>query len=100
MSRGIESLRRLPAIALARAAAESDCPAAYSEACPPPVLRSVLPSTWTSSRSTAAGTLLLGVEDKTRNVRGVSDALDVEERFANIVSDSIAPRLLPEIGCA
>lgn len=47
--------------------------------------------------NTAGGTLLVGVEDRTRNVRGVSDALDVEERIANIVSDSIAPRLLPEI---
>ncbi len=46
---------------------------------------------------TAGGTLLVGVEDHTRNVRGVPYALDVEERIANIVSDSIAPRLLPEI---
>jgi predicted HTH transcriptional regulator len=48
--------------------------------------------------NTAGGTLLVGVEDRTRNVRGVPDALDLEERIANIVSDSIAPRLLPEIG--
>ncbi len=47
--------------------------------------------------NTAGGTLLVGVEDRTRNVRGVSNALDVEERIANIVSDSIAPRLLPDI---
>ena len=47
--------------------------------------------------NTAGGTLLLGVEDRTRNVRGVADALDVEERLANLVSDSITPRLLPEI---
>lgn len=47
--------------------------------------------------NTAGGTVLVGVEDRTRNVRGVPDALDVEERIANIVSDSIAPRLLPEI---
>ena len=47
--------------------------------------------------NTAGGTLLVGVEDRTRHVRGVSNALDVEERIANIVSDSIAPRLLPEI---
>ena len=47
--------------------------------------------------NTAGGTLLVGVEDRTRNVRGVPDALDVEERIANIVSDAIAPRLLPEI---
>ena len=47
--------------------------------------------------NTAGGTLLVGVEDRSRNVRGVPDALDVEERIASIVSDSIAPRLLPEI---
>lgn len=47
--------------------------------------------------NTAGGTLLLGVEDRTRNVRGVADALDAEERLANLVSDAIAPRLLPEI---
>ena len=47
--------------------------------------------------NTAGGTLLVGVEDRSRNIRGVQGALDVEERVANIVSDSIAPRLLPEI---
>ena len=47
--------------------------------------------------NTAGGMLLVGVEDRSRNVRGVPDALDVEERIANIVSDSISPRLLPEI---
>ncbi len=47
--------------------------------------------------NTAGGTLLIGVEDRTRHVRGVHDALDLEERIANLVSDSIAPRLLPEI---
>ena len=47
--------------------------------------------------NTAGGTLLIGVEDKTRHVRGVSDPLDLEERVANLVSDRIAPRLVPEI---
>lgn len=47
--------------------------------------------------NTAGGTLLVGVEDRTRHVRGVADPLDVEERIANLVSDSIAPRLVPEI---
>ncbi|MFL5516174.1 MAG: ATP-binding protein, partial [Gemmatimonadales bacterium] len=47
--------------------------------------------------NTAGGTLLVGVEDQTRHVRGVADALDLEERIANLVSDSIAPRLVPEI---
>jgi len=47
--------------------------------------------------NTAGGTLLVGVEDRTRHVRGVADALDLEERIANLVSDSITPRLVPEI---
>ena len=40
--------------------------------------------------NTAGGTLLLGVEDRTGHVRGVEDALDLEERLANMISDSIA----------
>jgi len=47
--------------------------------------------------NTAGGTLLLGVEDKSRHVRGVRDPLGLEERVANLISDRIAPRLLPEI---
>ncbi len=47
--------------------------------------------------NTAGGVLLLGVEDRTRRVRGVSEPLDLEERLANLVSDLIVPRLVPEI---
>lgn len=47
--------------------------------------------------NTAGGTLLVGVEDRTGHVRGVREALDLEERIANLVSDSIAPRVLPDI---
>ena len=47
--------------------------------------------------NTAGGTLLIGVEDRSRHVRGVGDALDLEERLANLVSDRISPRLVPEI---
>ena len=47
--------------------------------------------------NTAGGTLVLGVEDRTRHVGGVTASLDVEERLASLVSDSITPRLLPEI---
>ncbi|MDP7448727.1 MAG: ATP-binding protein, partial [Candidatus Latescibacteria bacterium] len=36
--------------------------------------------------NTAGGTLLLGIEDGSRHVRGVTDALDMEERLANLVS--------------
>jgi hypothetical protein len=47
--------------------------------------------------NTAGGTLLIGVEDRSRNVRGVSDPLDEEARLANLISDRISPRLVPEI---
>jgi len=47
--------------------------------------------------NTAGGTLLLGVEDRSRNVRGVADPLDEEERLANLISDGISPRLVPEL---
>ena len=47
--------------------------------------------------NTAGGALLIGVEDATRHVRGVKDPLDLEERIASIISDSIVPRLVPEL---
>ncbi len=47
--------------------------------------------------NTAGGVLLLGVEDTTRNVRGVEEPLAIEERLANLISDNILPRLIPDI---
>ncbi len=47
--------------------------------------------------NTAGGTIFLGIDDATRNVRGVHDPLRDEERLANLVSDSILPRLVPDI---
>lgn len=37
------------------------------------------------------------MEDCSRNVRGVADQLDEEERLANLISDRISPRFVPEI---
>lgn len=45
----------------------------------------------------AGGRLVIGVEDGTRRVVGVSDPLALEERIANLVADGVEPRLLPEI---
>jgi ATP-dependent DNA helicase RecG len=56
------------------------------------VLRSII-----AFANTAGGTLLIGVEDKSRHVRGVKDPLATEERLANLLSDNIAPRLVPEL---
>ena len=47
--------------------------------------------------NTAGGTTLIGVEDRTGHVRGVSEPLDMEERVTNLISDSIRPRLLPDV---
>jgi predicted HTH transcriptional regulator len=47
--------------------------------------------------NTAGGTLLVGVEDRSRHVRGVPDPLDLEERLASLVSDRISPRIVPQI---
>ena len=47
--------------------------------------------------NTAGGVLLIGVEDKTGFVRGIADVLAAEERLANIVADSVAPLVVPDI---
>ena len=47
--------------------------------------------------NTAGGVLLIGVEDKTGFVRGVADVLAVEERLANILEDTVAPQVMPDI---
>jgi len=47
--------------------------------------------------NTAGGTLLVGVEDKSRRVLGIADPLTEEERVANLIAHSISPQLIPEI---
>lgn len=47
--------------------------------------------------NTAGGTVVIGVEDGPKNVRGVPDVLASEEKLASLVSDSIRPRLVPDI---
>ena len=59
---------------------------------PNPFLRSV-----SAFANTAGGTILIGVEDQTRHVRGVNDPLALEERVTNLISDAISPQLLPDI---
>ncbi len=59
---------------------------------PEGVLRSIV-----AFANTAGGTLLIGVEDATRHVRGVKAPLELEERLASLISDSIAPRLVPDL---
>ena len=59
---------------------------------PDGVLRSLV-----AFANTSGGVVLLGVEDRTRHVRGVKEPLDLEERLANLISDHIVPRLVPEL---
>jgi predicted HTH transcriptional regulator len=47
--------------------------------------------------NTAGGMLLIGVEDGTRAVVGIEDPLALDERLANLISDRIAPTLVPDI---
>jgi predicted HTH transcriptional regulator len=47
--------------------------------------------------NTAGGVVLIGVEDRTRNVCGVADPLALEERLASLISDHIEPRIVPDI---
>ncbi|MBI5232408.1 MAG: putative DNA binding domain-containing protein [Coriobacteriales bacterium] len=59
---------------------------------PMPILRTIV-----AFANTAGGTVLIGVEDRTREVIGVADPLDAEERIVSLLSDGISPRILPEI---
>lgn len=47
--------------------------------------------------NTAGGTLIIGVEDGTKQVLGLKEPLRVEERLANLISDLILPRLVPDL---
>ena len=57
-----------------------------------PFLRSVV-----AFSNTSGGTILIGVEDRTRHVMGIADPVALEERVANLVVDSISPKVLPDI---
>ena len=47
--------------------------------------------------NTSGGVLVVGVEDGTKKVKGLSNILAEEERLANMIADSISPRLVPSI---
>ena len=47
--------------------------------------------------NTSGGVILIGVEDRSGCVLGVTDPLVLEERVANLISDRIRPRLLPDV---
>jgi ATP-dependent DNA helicase RecG len=47
--------------------------------------------------NTAGGTIVIGIQDKTKSVLGLSDPLKDEERLANAFADGIRPLLISEI---
>lgn len=53
--------------------------------------------TLTAFSNTAGGVLLIGIEDVTRNLLGIENALDEEERLCSLIADSIEPRLVPNV---
>ena len=58
---------------------------------PVPILKTLV-----AFANSAGGRLVLGVDDG-RRVVGINNPLDDEERLANLIADSIAPRLVPNI---
>jgi predicted HTH transcriptional regulator len=59
---------------------------------PMPLLR-----TLSAFSNTAGGTLVIGIEDRSRRVMGVKDPLGLEERILNLATDGIRPQILPEV---
>ena len=47
--------------------------------------------------NTDGGILLIGVENKSRALRGISDPMAEEERLANLIADHIEPRIIPNV---
>lgn len=47
--------------------------------------------------NTAGGTIVIGVEDSTRRVRGIKDPVLLAEQAANLISTLITPRVVPDI---
>ena len=47
--------------------------------------------------NTSGGRIVIGIEDGTKRVRGVKNVLSEEERLANLIGDSITPKLIPSI---
>src|SRR3990167_2834668 len=47
--------------------------------------------------NTSGGKIVIGVEDRTKKIVGVPNALEEEERLINVISDSITPFLVPNL---
>lgn len=47
--------------------------------------------------NTAGGTIVIGIEDKSKKIIGIKDSFIQEERLASVICDSITPQLMPDI---
>jgi len=47
--------------------------------------------------NTAGGVLLIGIDDKTKHIRGVAEPLAWEEKIASLLYDNIEPKIIPDI---
>ncbi len=47
--------------------------------------------------NTAGGVIVIGVRDRTKEILGVEDALQEEERLASVIADNVTPLLVPDI---
>jgi len=59
---------------------------------PGPILKTLV-----AFSNTAGGVLLIGIEDKTKHIRGITDSLSAEERLVSLISDKIAPLMIPQV---
>lgn len=59
---------------------------------PTGVLRTII-----AFANTAGGTVILGIEDKSKNICGVENPLEIEEKLANLIADCISPQIIPEV---
>ena len=59
---------------------------------PENILRTII-----SFANTSGGVLIIGVEDGTKKILGMVEPYLLEEKLANIISDCIEPKIIPEI---
>lgn len=47
--------------------------------------------------NTAGGIIVIGIKDRTKEIIGLSNVLEEEERLANAIADSVTPLLIPSL---
>lgn len=47
--------------------------------------------------NTSGGTIVIGIQDKTKKIVGIKNVLQEEERLINAIADSVSPQLVPNV---